>query len=138
MNFRRTHDQFTKSMFPEIPMKLITNVNDRVDNPTYADMFMNRTIKQNNKRSGMVKNPYDIFALTTQGHRTYNHDLLSGMFMGVAQAQKQGLPISFGMNAAIAHQMEDYFSNKLVSSMGVTGRNVMEALMMSLMAERLR
>lgn len=117
-------------------MKLITSVNDRVDNPTIADMYMNRTIKSQNKRSGFMKNPYDFFSLTSQGHRTYNHDLLSGMFMGAVQAQKMGLPMSYGMNAAVAHQMEDYFSNKLVNSMGTTGRNVMEALMMSVMMKK--
>lgn len=117
-------------------MRLITSVNDRVDNPTVADMYMNRTIKQNNKRQGFVKNPYDFFSLTSQGHRTNNHDVLSGMFMGAVQAQKMGLPMWMGMNAAIAHQVEDHFSNKLVSSMGVPARNVMEALMLSVMQKR--
>lgn len=123
-------------MFPNIPMKLISNVNERVDNPTYADIFMNRAIKDHNKNQGYVKNPYDLFALTSQGHRSRNHDLLSGMFSGAVQAQKQGLPMSFGIQAAIAHQMEDYFSNKLVNSLGTQGRNVYEALMMSVMMKR--
>lgn len=126
----------TRQMFPHIPMGLITSVNERVDNPTIADIYMNRTITQNNKKRGLVKNPYDVFALTSQGHRSRNHDLLSGMFTGAVQAQKMGLPMSYGMNAAVAHQMEDYFSNKLVNSMGTTGRNVMEALMMSVMMKK--
>lgn len=136
MIWRRSHDQLSKNWFPDIPMSLITNVNKRVDNPTPADIFMNNTLKNQWKSKGLVKNPYDLFQLTTQGHRSRNHDFMSGMFMGAVQAQKQGLPQSFGIRAAIAHQMQDYVSNALVRRFGPEGRNVIEALMLNSMVKR--
>lgn len=89
---------------------------------------MNTMQNTSYKNRGLLKNPYDVFGIG-RGHRTYNHDIVTGGLLGMVQARKMGLPPSHGLIAQFSHQATDALSNKMVQTMGVEGRNIFEAVM---------
>lgn len=123
-------------MFPGVNHSLISSVNKQIDNPTYWQRWMNSNQNKSYKRQG-IKNPYDVFGIANRGHRTYNHDILTGMLLSSVEANKRGLPPSQGMLSAFGHYAADNFSNMLVNKMGVEGRNIIEA-MWSMQTDRYR
>lgn len=131
MNQRSTHNYFTSSMFPMMSPDLINKVNHRIDNvPLWANYF-NSMQSRTLKNQGFInqKNPYDIFKLTSHGgHRKFGHDMLSAMLIGAAEARKNGMKQTDGMLASYAHLATDNFSNHLIKSMGIEGKNLFEAL----------
>lgn len=109
----------------------IAKINHDIDNPNIWQMQLNRMQNQRYKNNNlMIQNPYDLFGLTRGGgHRTYNHDMLTGTIIGAMNARAMGIPFSTGLLTAYSHYAADNFSNHLVKSMGVDGKNVFNALM---------
>ena len=129
MLYSGTHFRFTKSMFPFVNNNLIKEVNHQIDNPKVWQNYANSMMNSSYKRQGLMKNPYDIFGLTQSGHRSKNHDLLTGSLLASVQAAKMGLPPSHGIMSMYGHYAADVLSNKMVNKMGVEGRNIFEAML---------
>ena len=112
-------------------MNLIRNVNHSIDNQTAWGMAMSNFLDRRaklNQYGSMTKSPYDLFGIVSGGHRSRNHDLLSGMFLSAMNARAMRVPASHAMMATLAHYSSDAISNKMVGRVGVEGRNLFEAL----------
>ena len=132
-----THEKFTAAFFKNaglpVNMKLIKNVNYTIDNsPAWTQAmgnFFNKRQKLMGQDNRFQKNPYDIFNLVQGGgHRSRNHDMLSGMFISAMNARAMGVPASHAMLATYSHYAADHMSNQMVNKMGTEGRNMFEAL----------
>ena len=84
---------------------------------------MNRIIKNHRLQYGQ-NNAFDVFRLSSGGHRSRNHDMLTGMMTAYGAA---GTP---GIYAMMGHFMADSFSNILLDK-GPEFRNLFEALYLS-------
>src|SRR5690349_1190454 len=103
MHFPETHRHFTKSLFNWLPTNTIDRVNSTIDNPSIWQLGMNRMVHDQYKNQGYKQNPFDVFGLANQGHRTKNHDMLTGLISSYATA---GTP---GIYAMMGHYMADQF-----------------------------
>lgn len=132
------HRKFAASLFQNMgfpvdrrAMKLIDNVNYSIDNPTAWGVAMNQFMDRRNKLQGykpFQKTPYDLFGIVSGGHRSRNHDMMSGLFLAAMNARAMHMPASQAMMATMAHYAADGMSNKMVTKMGVEGRNLWQAL----------
>ena len=84
---------------------------------------MNKMVNSRYRQYGQ-KNPMDTFNLMRGGHRSRNHDMLTGMMTAYGAA---GTP---GIYAMMGHFMADSFSNILLEK-GPEFRNLFEALFLS-------
>ena len=133
-----THRKFAASLFKNMgfpinrqAMKLIDNVNYSIDNPTTWGLAMSQFMDRRNKLNqyqSFTKNPYDLFGIVSGGHRSRNHDMMSGLFISAMNARAMRMPASQAMMATMAHYAADSMSNKMVTKMGTEGRNLFEAL----------
>jgi hypothetical protein len=127
---------FAASLFKSagIPInrKLIESVNHSIDNDSIMGLALSSYMGKRNKLNqyhGLTKNPYDLFGIVNGGgHRSKNHDMLSGLFLAAMNARAMKVPASHAMLATMAHFASDSMSNRMVSKMGVEGRNMWEAL----------
>ena len=113
----------TRSFFPHLPARDIFRVNHAIDNVSLTGAAMNRAVNSRYKQYNM-KNPMDIFNLGRGGHRSYNHDLMTGMITAYSAAGTNGI------YAMLGHYFADSFSNILLENMGSTGRNLFETLLL--------
>ena len=111
----------TRSFFPHLNTNTIDRVNHYIDNPTMASMAMNRAVNSQYRQYGM-KNPMDVFNLARGGHRSRNHDLMTGMITAYSAAGTNGI------YAMMGHFMADSFSNMLLERFGSDSRNIFESL----------
>ena len=111
----------SKSFFPFLNTNTIDRVNHYIDNPTMTSMAMNRAVNSQYRQYGM-KNPMDVFNLARGGHRSRNHDLMTGMITAYSAAGTNGI------YAMMGHFMADGFSNMLLDRFGADSRNIFESL----------
>lgn len=134
------HERFTKSMFAGlgIPWNRQTElmskrINHNIDNSNpFLNAFnkmQNQRYKNNDYMTYGHKNPFDFFNLTGRGgHRSVNHDILSGSLIAAMNARAVGLPFNQGLMMAYSHYAADNIANHMVKSMGVEGKNLWESL----------
>ena len=133
------HEKFTRSMFSGLGIPwnkqselMMKKVNHDIDNSSPFLNAFNKMQNQKYKNDYMTygkKNPYDFMGLTGGGgHRTYNHDLLTGSLIAAMNARAMGMPFKDGMMMAYSHFAADNMANHLVKQMGVDGKNVFESL----------
>ena len=84
---------------------------------------MNKIVRNQYQQYGQ-HNPFDVFNLARGGHRSRNHDMLTGMMTAYGAAG------SAGIEAMMGHFMADAFSNMLLDK-GSDFRNLWEALFLS-------
>jgi len=82
---------------------------------------MNRAINNQYRQYGQ-KSPMDVFNLARGGHRSKNHDLMTGMITAYSTAGTNGI------YAMMGHFMADSFSNMLLDRFGADSRNIFESL----------
>ena len=99
----------THGLFPNIPGKVIREINHMADSPSRESMMLSKAM-------GMT--PFQ--GLYSQGHRRYGHDPLTAMRV----LQKYGME---GLQAYTAHMAEDYFNDQFVSRFGADMRDILEA-----------
>jgi hypothetical protein len=132
------HERFTRQMFNGLGIPwsaksevMAKRINHNIDN---SNVFLNAFNKMQNDRYANTltygkKNPYDFFNLTGGGgHRTVNHDIMSGSLIAAMNARALGMPFRDGLMMAYSHYAADNVSNHLVKSMGVEGKNLFESL----------
>lgn len=110
-------------MFPQLSANTIYRTNHAIDNASIPSIAMNRMVKNQYRQYGQ-NNPFDTFRLSRGGHRSRNHDMLTGMMTAYGAA---GTP---GIYAMMGHFMADSFSNVLLEK-GPEFRNLWEALYLS-------
>lgn len=116
MHDRRTHNGMSKMMFPWMNMGMINKVNHAIDHPTREAMMAN-----NVKNAMLGPNAFVIPGMYMQGHRQYNHDMLSAYLTGYSVGGPEGGQL------ALAHLMEDMMRTQWNKSLGYDGANLMEA-----------
>ena len=121
MHDKFTHYLMTKSFFPNLPARDIYRTNHAIDNASLTSMAMNRAVNGRYKQYGQ-KNPMDIFNLARGGHRSRNHDLMTGMITAYSAAGTNGI------YAMMGHFMADSFSNMLLERFGADSRNIFESM----------
>jgi hypothetical protein len=117
----RTHLTWNKKMFPNIPYKILRQINHDIDNPTQAQKKLSTMWS---KGSGpMYYNPYDLLNLGRRSpHRRWNHDFRMLMMIGY---QLHGFN---GVKVAISHAVADHISDKMRQSVGRKNRDLFELL----------
>ena len=133
-----THEKFTRSMFNGLGIPwnrgssiMSKQINHDIDNSSPFLNAFNKMQKDryNNSMSYSHKNPFDFFNLTGRGgHRSVNHDILSGSLIAAMRARAMGMPFKDGLMMSYSHYAADNVSNHLVKSMGVEGKNIFEAV----------
>lgn len=131
-----THEKFAANLFKSagipVNMKMIKNANHMIDNDTIYGLALSGYLGRKQKMNqyhGLTNNPYDLFGLSYGGgHRSKNHDMLSALFLSAMNARAMKVPASHMMMASMAHLAADSMSNRMVSKMGVEGRNMFQAL----------
>ena len=118
-----THYLMSKSFFPFLSARDIYKTNYAIDNASIPSIAMNRMVNSRYKQYGQ-RSPFDTFNLARGGHRSRNHDMLTGMMTAYGAA---GTP---GIYAMMGHFMADSFSNILLDK-GPEFRNLWEALYLS-------
>ncbi len=107
-------------------------INHDIDNSNpFLNAFgkMQKQRYNNNLMTYGHKNPFDFFNLGAGGgHRSVNHDILSGSLIAAMNARAAGMPFRDGLMMAFSHYSADNISNHLVKSMGVEGRGLFESL----------
>lgn len=109
-----THTYFTRLLYPSIPYKNIEAVNSRLDN--YGLIDKNISNRTNSKGT-------DVFGLTNQGHRKYNHNIVSAIMIG-----RMVDPV-YGDKIALTHLIGDKMSDVIRNNIGVDRRDLFEAAM---------
>lgn len=104
----KTHWRMTKGLFPNIPGKVVRDVNRMVDNP-------NR--QQRALAGALGMSPFQ--GLNPYGHRAFGHDPLTAMQV-MAKHGPQGLMAYF------AHIAEDYANDQFVRRYGADMRDMLE------------
>lgn len=102
---------------PWLNPRMVEMVNHKIDNPDPWASFMQDAL---NRQFG--RNTFDVPGLNKMGHRQVNHDLLSAALQGWSVAGPDGVRVAWH------HVMQDTFSDMLVRSLGVEGRDLWEAL----------
>lgn len=115
MKSHKTHEMITNFWMPYLDKETIGKVDRAIDNPSSMDIML-----QNMQRQVVGKN-FQLPGMFQGGHRQYNHDAISLMMKGLTEGGVDG------MYAAMMHGMIDLFSDSMVSSIGLNGRDLFES-----------
>lgn len=111
----RTHRNFSKMLFPHIPFRVIDATNRAIDSPNKKMIAL--------QTAGVVDpRALDVFKLTKQGHRKYNHSVPSA-FLAAYQINPE-----HAADLAIAHLLADRMGNYMHDSVGTESKEVIESL----------
>lgn len=117
---RRTHNRFTRSLFPHIPMGVIDRGNASIDVPSRARRYSYRKMLGTNELPSHVEG---LLGVDTRGHRAQNHDIVSG-FLAVSEISPKYAP-----EILIAHALMDKLSDQMRNSVGSHNRDLFQALL---------
>lgn len=102
-----------RSMFPNIPLKVLRKINHDIDNPTQAQRKISSTY--NTKI-------YDFLDLSRTPHRRFTHNLPMLLLIGYKLYGIEGAKV------AISHAIADSISDRMRQRYGRKYRDVFETL----------
>lgn len=111
----KTHRNFSKMLFPNIPFKTIDKVNRAIDNPNKKMLAL--------QESNIIDpKMMDVFNLGKHGHRKYNHSVPSAFMAAFMVDQEHAAEL------AIAHLIADRMGNYLHDNVGSNNKDILEGV----------